>query len=132
MELLGGGPITFELVPGMQTGPKTCEEFCPDLVLTSEGGQFYAAWVGFVGKAGLTGGLDCRTGEFRAEMVNGVYGLNFDENADPDATLETGEMTGSFVGHVSATNAAEISGEIMCLASGFAEITGVFNVTRSP
>jgi hypothetical protein len=99
-------------------------------VLSSNGGDFYASWIGVVGKAGLKGGLDCRTGEFRAEMVDGSYGLNLDPNGNPDATLDGAMLTGRFTGHFSASGSATISGDIMCNAG--VDVEGTFEVTRSP
>ncbi|MET0387705.1 MAG: hypothetical protein ABW321_17170 [Polyangiales bacterium] len=126
--LLGVGPITFELVPGEPASTAPCEEFCPDLVLSSEGGEFFASWLGFEGKAGLKGGLDCSTGEFRGEMVDGSFGIN--TSGDPDAPLDGGALEGTFTGRFDSAGAARIAGDIAC-SVGF-DLEGTFDVTRSP
>lgn len=127
--LLGTGPIMFTLVAAAPpaAGATPCQEFCPDLVLDSEGGQFIASWTGFEGRAKLKGGLDCRTGKFMVEMVNGQFSLG--PGDDPNA-LVIGELTGHFDGQFSASGTPTISGQLVCNAG--VDIEGDFDVMRTP
>ena len=133
IDLLGSGPIVFDLVPGpANSGSVPCQEFCPELVLSSDGGGFTASWLGFEGRAKLNGGLDCRTGEFRAEMVDGQFGISADPS-DPNAPLLLGgDLIGRFTGRFSAGTEPGIAGDIACNAG--LDIEGAFSVNtrRTP
>lgn len=128
--LLGSGPIMFTLVASQPASSSSvpCQEFCPELVVSSDGGEFKASLIDtFEGSAKLQGGLDCRTGEFRVEMVDGQY--SFGAPNDPNA-LQLGELTGEFTGHFSAGAPAAIKGDIKCNAG--IDVEGTFSVQRSP
>lgn len=128
--LLGTGPITFTLVASQPASSSSvpCQEFCPELVVSSDGGQFKASLADtFEGSAKLTGGLDCRTGEFRVEMVDGQF--SFGAPDDP-MDLQLGELTGEFTGHFDANAPASIKGDIKCNAG--IDVDGTFSVQRSP
>jgi hypothetical protein len=117
----------MELVPGPgATKDERCTEFCPDLVLNSDGGQFDASWIGFMGRAKLKGGLDCSSGEFRCEMVDGMFGFSADPN-DPNSPIMGGELAGQFVGKYSDRT---IEGTVMFNVG--LDFEGNFSVTRSP
>ena len=81
----------------------------------------------FEGQAKLAGGLDCQSGEFRVQMVDGKY--SFGSPSDPMA-LQLGDLNGGFTGQFSAGPPAAISGDIQC-SVGF-EIDGSFSVMRAP
>jgi hypothetical protein len=71
-----GGPLEFDLVVSTAKPAMTsrCEEFCPEIGIGSDGGEFSGSWLGIEGHAKVVGGLDCRTGEFRAQLLDGYYG----------------------------------------------------------
>ena len=126
---LGTGPITFTLVASEpSTSSVPCQEFCPELIVSSEGGKFSASLNDlFAGSAKLKGGLDCRTGEFRAEMVDGQF--SFGVQDDPSA-WQLGELTGMFTGRFTPGTPAGIQGAILCNAG--VDIEGTFSVMRVP
>jgi hypothetical protein len=126
---LGAGPIMFTLVasePSSSAGP--CLEFCPELVVSSDGGEFSASLIDvFAGNAKLKGGLDCRSGEFRVEMVDGHFSLG---SADDPMALQLGELTGQFTGRFAAGAPPVIAGDIRCNAG--IDVEGTFSVERVP
>jgi hypothetical protein len=127
--LLGTGPISFDLIANdpATSSAVPCQEFCPELVVSSEGGGFSADWFGvFSGVAKLKGGLDCHTGEFRAELVAGRYGID-PNSTDPNTQALGGDLMAKFVGHF---DAGKITGDLMCSAP--LEFDGNFEVTREP
>lgn len=78
-EGLPGGPLTFELAANTrvdQSANDGCQEFCdPDLVIEEAESRLQGSWVVFAFEGTLVGGLDCQSGEFRAGLLNGRYGL---------------------------------------------------------
>lgn len=94
----------------------------------TDGGEFEASLIDtFEGSAKLQGGLDCRTGEFRVEMVDGQY--SFGAPDDPNA-LQLGELTGEFTGRFTTGAPAAIVGDIKCSVG--IDIEGTFSVERMP
>jgi hypothetical protein len=79
-----------------------------------------------MGRANLKDGLDCRTGEFRCEMVDGKFGFSADPS-DPNSPIDGGDLTGRFVGDFSDDT---IAGDIMFNVG--LDMEGTFSVTRSP
>ncbi len=71
------GAVAFELAID-ETMTNMCqpgEEFCQDLVIPEGSGTLFG-FAGFIGfETHLQGGLDCRTGEFRATAVDGIWGI---------------------------------------------------------
>jgi hypothetical protein len=59
--------------------------------------------LGFVGfETGLKGGLDCRTGKFHADAVAGIYGVPWEDPADPTmlkVAVELGTSDGTLDGY---------------------------------
>jgi hypothetical protein len=129
-ELYGPGPLRFDLVAGM-TGPQAatpCQEFCPELVIGSEGGEFSLTWAVFDGVGKVRGGLDCRSGEFRGELVDGKTGFS-----PLDAgTGVLGTISGTFRGRFSSSPRPTIEGTFMTLANGLTEASGTFHVELQP
>ena len=84
------GDVSFNLSINEMTVDQECppsEEFCPDLVISENGGTLYGIGAGFYGfETMLQGALDCTTGEFRATGIEGRWGnaISTDPN-DPDA-----------------------------------------------
>jgi hypothetical protein len=116
------------------------EEFCPDLVISENGGTLYGIGAGFYGfETTLTGALDCATGEFRAMGADGEWGtaVSSDPN-DPDAlwTVEQppiGMFVGSLMGMHSAGASEVIAGnwDLYDAASDI-RCAGPFSVTLQP
>jgi hypothetical protein len=130
--LLGSGPVQFVLVENDMPAPSgvPCSEFCSDLVTGTSGGDLSLSWYGFVGSAKLKGGLDCRTGEFRAELVDGEYALL---PGDPDASaqlLPPGELAGQLAGKLQGQAPVAITGTLHVRAA--LESDGTFTVQHAP
>lgn len=72
--LLVEGPVGFDLQANEMGQDPNCEEFCLDLVI-KEGSSKLFGLAGLTAfESTLTGGLDCSTGEFRAEVAMGEFG----------------------------------------------------------
>jgi hypothetical protein len=84
------GEVSFNLSINEMTVDRECppsDEFCPDLVISENGGTLYGVGAVFYAfETMLQGALDCATGEFRAMGVDGRWGaaISSDPN-DPDA-----------------------------------------------
>ncbi|HKP55122.1 MAG TPA: hypothetical protein VJV78_00295 [Polyangiales bacterium] len=106
------GEVSFLLEIGQTAAPSGCQEFCPDLVIAKGSGTLFglAGDTGWGFEAELQGGLDCRTGEFRATAPKGIYGLAGSNDANDPNALSTvldpplGDFNGMFSGmHVGGT-----------------------------
>jgi hypothetical protein len=110
------GDVSFNLSINEMTIDQECEpgiEFCSDLVISENGGTLFGL-AGFIGfETMLEGALDCTTGEFRANGVDGRWGnaVSTDPN-DPNAlwTVEEPAM-GMFDGTLMGTHATAGSTE---------------------
>jgi hypothetical protein len=100
------GVVSFDLEVNAQ-GPATeCPpgvEFCDfDLVIKEGSGKLFGFVLGIVGfETGLKGGLDCSTGKFHADAVGGIYGVPWEDPADPTklkVSLELGTFDGTLDG----------------------------------
>jgi hypothetical protein len=84
------GDVSFNLSIDETTVDRECgpdDEFCADLVIAEGGGTLFGLAAGFYGfETTLDGALDCSTGEFRANSVDGRWGnaISTDPN-DPNA-----------------------------------------------
>jgi len=137
------GDVSFNLSINEMTIGQDCEpgvEFCSDLVISENGGTLFGL-AGFIGfETMLEGALDCTTGEFRANGVDGRWGtaVSTDPN-DPDAlwTVEEPAM-GMFDGALMGTHATAGSTETIAgdwdLTERAMGITcaGPFTVTLQP
>jgi hypothetical protein len=137
------GEVSFNLSINEMTVDRECppsDEFCPDLVISENGGTLYGVGAIFYAfETMLQGALDCATGEFRAMGVDGRWGaaISSDPN-DPDAlwTIEEppiGTFDGTLMGMHSEAATETISGswdlldqvqDIRC--------AGPFSVTLQP
>lgn len=106
--LMGDVSIALELSSQRDANGASCSEFCEDLVITEGKGQLQGVVFGVVGfKTNLGGGLDCQTGEFRAQAIDGIYGLPLPQDlnnlngpwtiADPAFGTFEGNLQGSYV-----------------------------------
>lgn len=132
-ELFGSGPLRFDLVAATLEPPAStpCQEFCPELVLNSEGGELSLAWTIFEGIGKVRGGLDCRSGEFRGELVEGKTGFA-PLDAGVALLLPSGTISGTFRGNFSSSPKPAIDGTFMTLADGLVEASGTFHVELQP
>jgi hypothetical protein len=137
------GDVAFDLSINEMTIDGECEtgeEFCPDLVISENGGTLFGIAAGLWGfETQLEGALDCTTGEFRATGLGGRWGaaVSTDPNdptalwtvEDPPSGMFDGELTGTHTGSPTET----IAGEWFLLeaASGIT-CTGPFTVTLQP
>jgi hypothetical protein len=112
--IFGGGPISFQLVVNDAATPdqRCIDGFCRDLVISPGGGDLSGNWVAFAFQGHLEGGMDCRTGEFRASVTEGQWGLPPANPGDP--LVQTGTITGTVTGNHSAGPPQQITG-IMAL-----------------
>ncbi len=136
------GDVSFLLEIDETVVPGDCDaEFCPDLVIAEGTGTLFGlagdtGW-GFEGK--LEGGLDCRTGQFRATAPDGVYGFagSTDPN-DPDALWTVvdpplGEFDGTLSGMHGGGPPEGIRGDWDLVdAAELARCTGPFMVELQP
>jgi hypothetical protein len=96
------GDVSFDLEVNTTETKRNCPpgaEFCDfDLVIKEGSGKLFGFVLGIVGfETGLQGGLDCRTGTFRANAVDGIYGIPW-EDADNPGKLRVAFELGSFDG----------------------------------
>jgi hypothetical protein len=137
------GDVSFNLSINEMMVDQECppsEEFCPDLVISENGGTLYGIGAGFYGfETMLQGALDCTTGEFRATGFDGRWGtaISSDPN-DPNAlwTVEDpplGMFDGTFMGMHTAGSGETIAGD-WDLYDSVADIrcAGPFSVTLQP
>lgn len=127
------GDVAFNLEINEQT--VECEpgqEFCADLVISEGSGVLFGLAVGWGFEAPLKGGLDCATGEFRTEPLQGVYGtaISSDPN-DPDAlwTVQqppVGMFKGDLAGQHLGQEPQVIEGHWNLVEEGFATCDGGF------
>jgi hypothetical protein len=114
------GEVSFNLSINEMTVDRECppsDEFCPDLVISENGGTLYGVGAVFYAfETMLQGALDCATGEFRAMGVDGRWGaaISSDPN-DPDAlwTIDEppiGTFDGTLMGMHAEGAAETISG----------------------
>jgi len=113
-------------------------EFCFDLVISEGSGKLFGIAVGWGFEAALKGGLNCQTGEFRTEPLDGIYGSAVssdpnDPNAlwmvqQPPAGMFKGDLTGQHVGGTPQL----IEGEWSLVQEGFASCTGSFTTELQP
>ena len=118
------------------------EEFCPDLVISENGGTLYgiAAGIGVWGfETMLDGALDCTTGEFRATGFDGRWGEAVSTDpTDPDALWTVADPpSDTFEGELNGTHASSpvetISGQWLLREGGFdISCAGPFTVTLQP
>jgi hypothetical protein len=98
VDLLGiqlplSGDVSFNLSIDQTKAPGKCgAEFCPDLVISDNSGTLFgfAGLIAFETK--LHGALDCKTGEFKAQGIDGKYGngVSTDLN-NPNALWTVGD-----------------------------------------
>jgi hypothetical protein len=98
-------------------------------VISSDGGAFSGEWLGFQGTAKLKGGLDCRTGEFRAELFDGRFST-IPGAAPADVPFGGGDLSGTFGGAFHDAGVPAIQGDFM--AHGIIGASGSFKVQRQP
>lgn len=136
------GNVSFVLEIDETVMPGECQaEFCPDLVIAAGTGTLFGAagdtgWA-FQGK--LDGGLDCESGEFRASIPDGVYGLaGLSDPNDPSSVVIVADPPlGNFDGMLSGMHAngspERIAGDWdLADAADFARCTGPFMVELMP
>ncbi|MFT3928538.1 MAG: hypothetical protein QM778_38770 [Myxococcales bacterium] len=74
----GEGPLAFDLVlkDGATEAEGTCVglEFCADLVISDASAELKGMYGPLVFTAHLSGGLDCSSGQFKAEVTDGEVG----------------------------------------------------------
>lgn len=97
------GIVAFELEANEVAAGGECqagEEFCDlDLVIKQGSGELFGFVLGFIGfECGLEGGLDCSTGAFTARAVDGIYGVPWPDENDPDMKLKVTVPIGMFDG----------------------------------
>jgi hypothetical protein len=136
------GDVSFLLEIDATVVPGECEaEFCPDLVIAEGSGTLFglAGDTGWGFEAQLDGGLDCRTGEFRATAPNGIYGIAGSSDAgDPDALWTVldpplGEFDGMLSGMHGSGPPERIAGDWDLIdAAELARCTGPFMVELQP
>lgn len=99
------GDVSFNLEVSAMPAAQGCQEFCVDLAIATASSTLFgvAGAVSFESK--LTGGLDCRTGEFRASVDNGIYGFGEQiDPSDPDSLWRVAQPSfGTFVGNLSGS-----------------------------
>jgi hypothetical protein len=112
-------------------------EFCADLVISKDSGFMSAQAAGiYAFGATLDGGLDCRSGQFRAAAINGVWGL-IDGVADTSAPPKVldpplGMFDGSLEGNHTRAAVESIGGTWNLYEHGLdARCVGPFNATWS-
>ena len=114
------GRVAFSLERD-ETTQRDCKpgaEFCEDLVIARDSGALSAqAALVYAFSAKLDGGLDCKSGEFRASLVDGIWGL-LDGSVDPSAAPRvldppTGRFDGSLQGSHARSSGETISGTWM-------------------
>jgi hypothetical protein len=100
------GDVSFNLEINEEVVENQCDasgEFCADLVIAEGSGTLFglAGLTGF--EAPLAGGLDCATGEFRTEGLDGIYGPAISSDpTNPDALWTVQEPPfGTFQGTLS-------------------------------
>ncbi|MDD9933761.1 MAG: hypothetical protein OXT09_09165 [Myxococcales bacterium] len=128
--------INEEVVEG-ECGPS--DEFCADLVIAEGSGTLFglAGLTGF--EAPLNGGLDCSTGEFRTDGLDGVYGPAISSDpADPDALWTVAQPPfGMFGGTLSGSHLGADPQVIdgtwdLADSAGGASCAGTFTVQLQP
>ena len=138
------GDVSFNLSINETTVDRECDptdEFCSDLVISENGGTLFGLASGFIGfETKLEGALDCATGEFRANGVDGRWGtaISTDPN-DPNALLTVedppmGMFDGLLMGmHTKAAATETIAGN-WDLTENTMDINcaGPFTVTLQP
>ena len=115
-------------------------EFCADLVISEGSGTLYGIAALFWGfEAPLKGGLDCTTGEFRTEPLQGVWGGAVSSDpTDPNALWTVGEPpAGTFEGELSGMHTGSepqtIAGEWHLLeTASLSTCDGPFHVELQP
>ncbi len=135
------GPVQFALEIDETTVAK-CDpgdEFCSDLVIAEGSGTLFgfATFVGF--ETQLEGGLDCKTGEFRASGPDGIWGPPVAKNPnDPMSELTiaqppSGTFSGTLAGQHVGGSPQKIEGEWDLLETAFGyRCKGPFTVERMP
>ncbi|MDB4973447.1 MAG: hypothetical protein JWN48_1788 [Myxococcaceae bacterium] len=69
------GPLEFVLAINEKPPGPGCFEFCETLVVKEGTGTLRGDWTVVAFEGNLQGGLDCKTGVFKASVINGVWGL---------------------------------------------------------
>lgn len=97
------GIVAFELEANEVAAGGECQagdEFCDlDLVIKQGSGELFGFVLGFIGfECGLEGGLDCSTGAFTARAVDGIYGVPWPDENDPEMKLKVTVPIGMFDG----------------------------------
>lgn len=135
------GEVSFLLESDQTAAPANCQEFCPDLVIAAGSGTLFglAGDTGWAFEAKLDGGLDCRTGEFRASAPKGVYGFaGSDDPSAPDRlSTVVDPALGEFDGKLSGTHKSGppegIAGDWDLVdAAELARCSGPFTVELKP
>lgn len=135
------GEVSFLLEIGQTAAPSGCQEFCPDLVIAKGSGTLFglAGDTGWGFEAELQGGLDCRTGEFRATAPKGIYGLAGSNDANDPNALSTvlepplGDFNGMFSGMHMGSTTERITGDWDLVdAAELARCSGPFMVQLQP
>jgi hypothetical protein len=110
MSLQLEGNVSFDLAIDETTQMNDCPpgtEFCQDLVIAKGSGKllgFALLIIGF--ETSLEGGLDCKTGEFQAKAIDGIWGLPVSSNpSDPNAPLTVSKPpSGMFDGELNGVH----------------------------
>jgi hypothetical protein len=134
------GEVSFLLEIDQTVAPSNCQEFCPGLVIAEGSGTLFglAGDTGWAFEAKLDGGLDCRTGEFRATAPKGIYGLaGSNDPNDPNALSSVlAPPLGEFEGKLSGMHNGppeRIAGDWDLVdAAELARCSGPFTVELQP
>jgi len=137
------GDVQFDLAideTAMQVECTADDEFCFDLVIPEGSGTLFGFVLLLLGfETELEGGLDCRTGEFRATAIDGVWGfpVSSDPN-DPNAPATvadppSGTFDGTLAGTHPGTEPQMIEGtwDLTEIENGY-NCNGPFTVERLP
>ena len=137
------GDVSFNLSVNETTVDRECgadDEFCADLVIAEGGGTLFGLAAGFYGfETTLDGALDCSSGEFRANSVDGRWGnaISTDPN-DPNAlwTVENpplGAFDGALMGMHTTAATETIAGNWDLTENTMGiNCAGPFTVTLQP
>ena len=133
------GQTAFTLEINKMTVDKgLCQEFCPDLVIAQGTGTLFGLAGPYAFQSQLDGGLDCQTGEFRANIKQGVYGFPGpsdpnDEDSKLAVVFEMGTFGGMLKGMHDSGPPEQIDGD-WALSETVTSVscTGPFSVKLQP
>lgn len=139
-QFMGEVSFNLEINEGVQEQCDAEGEFCADLVISEGSGTLYGIAALFWGfEAPLRGGLDCTTGEFRTEPLDGVWGSAVSSDpTDPEALWTVAQpAAGTFEGELSGmhtgTEPQIIAGEWNLIeTASLSTCDGPFSVQLQP